>query len=540
MKGKVGKTVRILFLALLIFSIFGVREAKAMLSYMDGRLLLKGSMDEWMILRTNIPDTEQDWHHSNISLALATVRFETFYTIAKSSQFQLNLQSILRYYYEQTSVLDVGVHDALGPEERNQFQYPTFRHDDPVNEFYFDAISGPWIFRVGKQIVCWGETALQRTTDVLNPMDLRYSVPGITPFEDLKLGLYMLRTFYQTNLPGNLLWEAIFVPTDHQMFRLPPGGTGWGPAFLNKDIPNSLGNGLFPMLQETWKEDAPSRRSLSDRQWAIRLRGSTIGVDWTLQYLDWMDFLPVGRPNQVNQQTFAYFYSGGKIGDFRVADRLWEYKRSQYVGATGQFSEPRLLKATIRLELAYNIGANFNTDNYWGKSVHVPAFKDKNGNIVAATDATQTALLTGITKRDTFGYGLAIDRPIMWNWLLKYTSGQKLDAQVQLFQDWILEHSHDLVVSNRGRGDKSSTSITCMLQQALFHQEVMVTWSESYNCTGKGYNVIDLFYAPGDHWRYDAGFYSAWTSVRYFHGTSYEGSSYADKQMVYFRLKYEW
>ena len=77
-----------------------------------------------------------------------------------------------------------------------------------ITEAYVHFIKGPFEIRAGKQIVVWGETDIKRTADVINPIDLRHGSPGTEDWESIKLGLWMVRGFYQTELPGNLMFET--------------------------------------------------------------------------------------------------------------------------------------------------------------------------------------------------------------------------------------------------------------------------------------------------------------------------------------------
>jgi hypothetical protein len=538
MNRRTRKILRILFIALFIFFFSGMWEARAMVPLMDGKLQLKGSFDTFMFLRTHIPGEERDFHNSNVGELLNTARLEALYNMVQKGDLTINIQSIFRYYYEAITVLDRQMHDGIPPGMRNNYELPTYYHDDPVNELYVDIMKGPWNIRVGKQIVTWGETSLQRTADVVNPLDIRYSVPGIVPFEDIKLGLYMLRTFYQSELPGHLLFETIFVPTDHQMMRLPYEGTNWGPGLLNLDDPNSMGNGLFTMFQNGWKNDRPSRRSIKDYQWGCRMTGETKGVLWTLLYYDMVDCLPVGNPNRANQQVTAFFTERALLGggpyDVKLFDDVWQYKRTKYVGGTFQWFESVYTQSIVRGEVAYQIGQHYNTTNYSGRNVWIPPFTYK-GIATGGYYSNQKSLVTGIEERDGIGYGLAIDRPTLWPWLMKYNDFRKLDIGIQVFQDWVLKHSRDLSIPSRGRGDRNSTSVTLFLQSSFLKQEVMLTYNGSYNLTGRGYHVWDCLYAPGDHWRYTVGCIFYWNTTSW----TQEKGNY-DKDCVYFRLKYEW
>ena len=105
-------------------------------------------------------------------------------------------------------------------KDRQQYQFPQ-RIDDVITELYTDYTSGPWQVRTGKQIVIWGQLDMSRVADVVNPLDFRWGYPGIDTWEEVKQGLWMIRTFYQSQLPGNLLFEFILNPGYFAAQKLP-------------------------------------------------------------------------------------------------------------------------------------------------------------------------------------------------------------------------------------------------------------------------------------------------------------------------------
>jgi hypothetical protein len=496
---------------------------------MEGKLLLKGSFEQLSMLRTYIPGKERAFHNSNWGLVWNIARFESLYTMAQQGDLTIKVQSIVRYYYEAITDLDREMHNALPAGIRREYQTPSYFHDDPLNEFYFDIIKGSWNVRVGKQLVSWGETALRRTTDLVNPTDQRYSTSGITPFEDLKIGLWMLRTYYQSPLPGNLLFETIFVPGDFQLLRLSVPGTNWGKGKIGSPIPDNR----MHMMQSTWKEEAPRRlRSISNYQWGMRVRGQIGVVDWSLQYLDWIDWLPMGHPIRANQQVIAFMTSGGTL-DHSIVHDPWLYKRSKHVGANFQWFDEKFFRGVIRGEVAYHIGQHFNTTNVEGKMLHIPAFKF-NGTVQGPYDLDQKTLLTGIKEKDVFAYALAFDRRVAWPWLMQYNKGRTFACNVQIFQDWILQHERALD-TQRGKGDRNSTALSLMLQFDWFDMTVMTTYTGYYDTTGTGYNCLDLFYGADDHWRFSVG------SMFFYSFVSWKKEpAQFDKDCFYFKVKYEW
>ncbi len=99
-----------------------------------------------------------------------------------------------------------------------------------LTEAYIDYINGPLQIKVGKQIVIWGQLDIQRVADVVNPIDLRKGAPGIDNWEEVKRGIWMIRSIYKSQLPGDLQFEGIFNPGDFRGIQIPYEGTHYGPS----------------------------------------------------------------------------------------------------------------------------------------------------------------------------------------------------------------------------------------------------------------------------------------------------------------------
>ena len=91
----------------------------------------------------------------------------------------------------------------------------------------------------------WGETDIQRTVDIVNPLDLRYGTPGVFSWSELKQGIWMFRGFYQSQLPGNLLFEVIYNPGYFQGITLATEGTHWGPSPAATSFNPGHGPGIY-------------------------------------------------------------------------------------------------------------------------------------------------------------------------------------------------------------------------------------------------------------------------------------------------------
>ncbi len=128
----------------------------------------------------------------------------------------------------------------------------------------------------------------------------------------------MIRMFYQSDLPGNLLFEAIFNPGDFQNFDAPYEGTAMGvPAWasrfsLDGEEPSM---GMYSWLREKWTRDAPGWNT-SNWEGGFRIRGNTFDIDWTLLYWNARDDGPVANPYKVGRLCKLYVIPGVDESDW--------------------------------------------------------------------------------------------------------------------------------------------------------------------------------------------------------------------------------
>jgi hypothetical protein len=104
---------------------------------------------------------------------------------------------------------------------------------DILHEFHFTWTPGSWFFRVGKQIVVWGETDGFRIMDQINPLDQRRGMTDVE-FETSILPIWLVRAEYylhpQSSWLQDLGFEFIFNPNadfrgDEAIY---PGNDKWG------------------------------------------------------------------------------------------------------------------------------------------------------------------------------------------------------------------------------------------------------------------------------------------------------------------------
>ena len=407
---------------------------------------------------------------------------------------------------------------SRGIRARDEDMYKTPHGLEMVREAYVNYINGPWTLRLGKQMVVWGETGLQRTADVVNPVDLRSHMMGVDDWEDFKQGLWMFRGFYQTSFVNDFTFEWIVVPFDVKQLDLPKEGTMYS---------SSYSGGFTSSMWKSWRHDAINEHGLHNATGGIRVRGfNTLfknDWDWTLIYYNGYDPGPIVwdwgqrrygyRPQTLNGFRLARQGTGGfnlYAGEYNIQlseglplpqhynGRFFQYYRTNNFGATatsyiyklpffGLFEIP--LKANVRTEIAYKYGVNFNTISYDGQR---------------GDGGDGNWMVDGRTQKDQFALAVEVGKDFMPKFITKFNGQRSVDVTFGFFTDWILAKTKDLNLDgyDRGAGDKNSTSFSLDITTDWFKQELMTKFNFSYNVSGNGAFWAFFQYAPGQHWRF--------------------------------------
>jgi hypothetical protein len=518
MKKKILISLLTIFSGIFIFQ--GVDTARAYIFLIDGQLQINGYFKEQFYIRNHIPKEEKDFHETNLNFARTSFAIEALYKLVQEDDLTINLFGGFHYYYEAISRIDEEFRRGLPHRVRHEYSMP--RQDDLITEAYIDVQKGPWQFKIGKQIVVWGETNLQRTADVINPLDLRYGSPGTENWEDIKLGLYMLRGFYQSELPGSLLFEFLFIPGDFEAQRLPYEGTLRGPHPGKTSFNPGKIHGITHWLFEKARKDEPGWNLKDNWEFGFKVRGYTWDIDWSVFYFNTLRDAMTANPNRITPYTLQYVRAGlGTLitGSHRHPNpdwyhkRVFNYKRYEVIGGTAQTIIEKLHGSEWRFEWFMEIG------NHWNKG-----------------DGGNASEIYDEVKRDIIGGGLTYaDRFEIPYFTRRLFDNKKLTVSFMVFYEKILNHDRDLVIdTGRGHrpGDSHATIFTWSFQQFVFHQQLMFMFTGSYNPIGKYFMSPIISYAPGQHWRFEAAFpvYGSKAS---------RNKGLYDKDGVLIRLRYE-
>jgi len=473
--------------------------SRAEIALMDGKLILSGFVKNTSYYRLNGYDREfsdggspGDNHDTHLDFSNFSTLLEILYTVKEDQQSAFRVFSSFRAWYQATQNYDDNNRRSLYNEDRHNYTHPQ-KIEDVIAEMYLDYSNGPWQVRAGKQIVIWGQLDMNRVADVVNPLDLRWGVPGVDTWEEVKRGLWLIRTFYQSQLPGNLLFELIFNPGDFKALRLPYEGTHWGPSFF-KQRPDAFApirdRGYYSWMQEKWRDDEPGW-ALSNYEFGGRVQGFTYNIDWTLLYWNALSDGPtsvdVARALQHANLYFDVFNPLPKQPDYSV----YKYKRLQTIGGTAQTFTTKLKDTVWRLEWFMEIGS--------------PLVKGLNGNTNGLYDATRRNIL-GVAMQGSWYW------TIPW-WTQAVGKGQQLQTSFTYFNERVLNYDRDLCLADRfyKPGSPTMDSFTLFVMQQMFNATWTFTFlGNYYPHIGKWMAVPSFTYmfpdsGPFSGFRFDIG-----------------------------------
>jgi hypothetical protein len=406
----------------------------------------------------------------------------------------INSYTWFQYYYESGPDINDKIHDSMAASQRyKKYQAPFYSGDDIIHEAYLDINKGSLSVRVGKQKVIWGEMELQRTTDIVNPLDLRYSSPGVDDLDELKIGLWMIRMLYQSRLPGDLLFELLINPGDYQLLRQGVQGSDRGsPAVPNEPLG---GMGITGAIQKLQYKTEP-RFSLHNYAIGGRLRGllrtkiASRDYDWlwTLQYYTSPDQNSQVVKNDAAFRQWAAQYSAMRVDGIDQGvwpkEKLYDAMRYHMVGLGLQTFDPILTNAVIIGEFAY--------------------FKDLNfSSTVPPGTSTQ-----GPTERDLFTYGLSVRRPYKTAFFKKIDHNARgyTDVDLSIYQGWLLGSDIANVKRTFSYGNRNETTFTMQLMTSFRNQEFTPVIRALYNTRNWGYVSTSVTYSITSNWKTVVGY----------------------------------
>lgn len=490
----------------------------------EDKLTLNGYVKEVAFVRTSMQDREEAYHDSDLDFLKTSVGIEALYSIRESRDLTVRFFTGMKWWYEAAPRLDDEMRRSIDHRFRKDYITPRDFDEDVLNEAYLDIISGPFQVRIGKQIVVWGNLDVDRAADVVNPVDFRHSIFGVDKWEEFKRGVWMIRLFYQTQLPGNLRIEAIFNPGDFKQDLIPTdGGVHYGtPAHLTNPFDADVS--FMHWQFEKSRRDAPTWNT-SNYEFGFKLSGYNAGwdFDWSLIYYNSINGNPMVDPVTVQPFMAQYIFSsilGTPLGDWPNY-KVFKYKRNQIIGGTFEkfLTRGRLVRGTIMtMEWYYDIGAPFN--------------KGPRGDITGVYD---------ITRRDIFGWAVKFYQKfnIPGFTQSRIATGKQFEITVTYYFEKIFSHEHDLVTNTRYHrpGDTVAENISIFCIQPMFNYVWTFVLNSYYRPRIDKWFVMPAirYTFPGKHWSFETGL-CLYGGAK----NEYTHSVYDHKDSVILKLSYEW
>lgn len=196
-------------------------------------------------------------------------------------------------------ILQMELRSNLG-DEASLFSAVEFREDqsDPsknriyLDEAYLDFYIGNFDFRLGKQIILWGQADAINPTDNITPWDFT----DFLDTEDERIGVVALEANYYV---GDWSLEGILVPT-FTPSTLPTENSRWFPNFA-EEISNAgnttPGSSTLKASYRMLKPILPDE-SVRHAQFATKLSATLSGWDVSVSYYSGRNDLPVFHQTQ--------------------------------------------------------------------------------------------------------------------------------------------------------------------------------------------------------------------------------------------------
>jgi hypothetical protein len=266
----------------LLFPILFMAHDAISLELLDGKVVIHGKISEQVLMRARNIRYDELYDYTFYHFR-STLKLETMWHASDAPGNQINIYGVWKNYYDMAHEIDSGYNNYLrrfsgdtdkGIQELKS--YDTFT--DICRELYFELTRPKFQFRIGKQIVAWGDMGFERMADIVNPVDLRGNLnPAYPDFAEIKRGLFMYKLYLTPdNLPMDMDFELLVIP-EFQPTRNPPAGYHvLHPAvFNNFKNPNDQFRANYRDQPSNWRKP----------EFGGRIEGNLNGYNWTLQYL---------------------------------------------------------------------------------------------------------------------------------------------------------------------------------------------------------------------------------------------------------------
>jgi hypothetical protein len=380
-----------------------------------------------------------------------------------------------------------------------------------LKEAHLTWTPGPFFFRVGKQIVSWGEMDGFRLMDQINPLDQRRGFADVE-FETSIIPIWLLRAEYfppiRTAWLKDLGLEFVFNPNadfigNQRILTGNDKGGIWAP--------NALVSGPFPFGQAHAGSiftdiEEPDHFDHEGYEYGLRVKANVLDSIVTLNYFYGRDNEPVLK-NTPGARPLIGMASDGRLILYPFQEGF--YPRFRFVGAT-------LNRDLQFLRIPFLGGIS--------PVVRLEAFY--------AFDSTLGTTMNTFEKSDEFRWGVGID----WKVIARFLNPQQgISIGPQFYHRRIMDN--DMSLPYKWKGIKQDNfAATLSMKTSYFHSRLTPSIFWYYDITNRAdFWKFQLTYDHSNQWRFTLGSFLA-------HGR-YPGSGFQlfdNKDYIFFKITYKW
>ncbi len=462
------------FLVVLLWPDFG----ETRIELLDGDLIIHGKLSQQIMMTTkNQKERYGDPYDYDFFNFRTTLKLETLWQAYSGDKFQIRAYSAWKNFYDMAHDIDSGFNNTLKKYSGNRGKkelrsYNTFR--DICRELYVQFDTSLFSLRLGKQTVVWGETAFARMTDIVNPLDLRGQLnPILVDFSELKRGRWMARLFFTPrDMPASMTFELLVIP-DFVPTRLWPAGyhsmRPW--AF------NAFQNANDQLLARY--RDAPTHWNSPDI--GFRIRGFTLGFDWTLLYMHHRNADPVIRTGKAIEAVWPSLTGVGR------AKGVYTYEWLDTFGLT--FS--KTIDSRIPLIPGTTLAMTGNVLSFEGLTQLNKKANQQDGANVR------------ITEYDRYAFVVAWNGLIYLPWITPRFRNTHLSSSTQFFMEWVPSKSRDDIIPPIREKSHHYNMITQTFTFPLFHARLTPAVNMAFQTpTGAQVYTFALAFKPVFGWTF--------------------------------------
>lgn len=467
-------------------------------------------------------DTEQ-----GLQTALTNLFVETDYKMTDQLKFYTSGRLSVDWAYQLNSGRD-SWEDKLFNKSKGHLNVDS-NYWQILNEAHFTWTPGNFFFRVGKQIVSWGEMDGFRLMDQINPLDTRRGFADVE-FENTIIPIWLLRAEYYPRITTKWLQDlavefVLNFNADHiynQDIRLGNDDGGiWAPniRFPDPAVPSGVDR-VGSAIDEV---DVPGRFNSKGYEYALRLKGVVYDTIVTLNAFYGYDNSPILKfANPANPFPVVTVASDGS--PLLHPNFVGKYPLFRFFGMTASRDLPFLKASSLG-----NVAPIFRFEAFYA---YKNTFSDALSTIITPT-------FNKFKKFDEFRAALGFDYKIKWP-LLNPRAYFTISPQI-FYRHIALSGPEDWYDTTQTKMGKDNWISSLFLSTTYFNAKLAPSffWLHDFYY-GSDFFRLQTTYDWSSHWRFTLGalLFSARELPAFKANNSFD--LFTNKNQLFLKVTYKW